>query len=110
VAMEDTIQVRCSRCKTKFRDKASRVRDGYSRQCPSCERMLFFIEGSPNKDLHDALRDAERVRKALREQQAQDAAARAAEPAPVQPSDDSDAPAVERRGFERRSYSSGRSR
>jgi len=61
VEIEETIQVRCSRCKLKFRDKARRVRDGYSRQCPSCERMLFFIDGSPNQDINQALREAERV-------------------------------------------------
>jgi hypothetical protein len=65
VSVEETIQVRCSRCKGKFRDKVRRVRDGYSRQCPSCERMMFFIDGSPNKDIGDALREAQRVRKLL---------------------------------------------
>ena len=79
---ETTIQVRCSRCKGKFRDKASRIRDGYSRQCPSCERLLFFVEGSPNQDIAHALRQADRVRKQLRreeDEQAMRPAARADE-------------------------------
>ena len=92
--IDETIQVRCSRCKDKFRDRARRVRDGYSRQCPSCERMLFFIDGSPNKDIHDALRQAERVRKLLR--QAEDE--KALRPAASAPeAEDSEAPAVSRR-------------
>lgn len=65
MGVDETIQVRCSRCKLKFRDKARRVRDGYSRQCPSCERLLFFVDGSPVKDITDALREAQRVRKLL---------------------------------------------
>jgi hypothetical protein len=68
MSTDETFQIRCSRCKSKFRDRASRVRGGYARQCPSCEGMLFFEDGSPNKDIHNALREAERVRKALREQ------------------------------------------
>ena len=77
MAVDETIQVRCTRCKSKFRDKARRVRDGYSRQCPACECMVFFIEGSPNKDVADALREAERVRKLLRLEEDEKAMARA---------------------------------
>lgn len=77
MAVDETIQVRCTRCKSKFRDRARRVRDGYSRQCPSCECMVFFIEGSPNKDVADALREAERVRKLLRQEEDEKALARA---------------------------------
>jgi len=73
VDIDDTIQVRCSRCKGKFRDKARRVRDGYSRQCPSCERLLFFVDGSPNTDINDALRKAEQVRKLLRKAEEEEA-------------------------------------
>lgn len=69
MGVDETIQVRCSRCKGKFRDKARRVRDGYSRQCPSCERLMFFTDGSPNKDITNALREAQRVRKLLREEE-----------------------------------------
>ena len=69
MGVDPTIQVRCSRCKGKFREKARRVRDGYSTQCPSCERLLFFVDGSPNKDINDALRKAEQVRKLLRKEE-----------------------------------------
>ena len=77
MAVDDSIQVRCTRCKSKFRDKARRIRDGYSRQCPSCECMVFFIEGSPNKVVADAMREAERVRKLLRQEEDEKAMARA---------------------------------
>ena len=81
MAVDDSIQVRCTRCKSKFRDKARRVRDGHSRQCPSCECMVFFVEGSPNKDVQAALREAERVRKLLRQEEDEKALARMAEAA-----------------------------
>jgi predicted nucleic acid-binding Zn-ribbon protein len=69
--IEDIVQIRCSRCKSKFRDKARRVLSGYSRQCPCCECMVFFEDGTPNKDIDEALREAARVRKALRDEEAE---------------------------------------
>jgi len=105
MGIDDTVQVRCSRCKSKFRDKARRVRDGYSRQCPSCECIMFFLDGSPNKDIHEALREAERVRKALREEEFEKIASPATSPEETDETDQ--APAVSRR-IERRSGSSGR--
>ena len=65
--MDDSIQIRCTRCKSVFRDKARRVLSGYSRQCPSCEGVLFFEEGSNDKNILQALLMAKQLRKALRE-------------------------------------------
>ena len=76
--MDDSIQIRCTRCKSAFRDKARRVQSGYSRQCPSCEGVLFFEEGSNDKNVQLALLQAKRLRKALRE--LDDAPRRAAAP------------------------------
>jgi predicted nucleic acid-binding Zn-ribbon protein len=110
MAVDDSIQVRCTRCKGKFRDKARRVREGYSRQCPSCECMVFFIEGSPNKDVADAMREAERVRKLLRQEEDEKALARAASVAEARDSDDGQAaPAGMSRRMERRVRPGGRS-
>jgi NAD-dependent SIR2 family protein deacetylase len=69
MSTDDSVQVRCPRCKAKFRDRARRVQSGYSRQCPSCDGVLFFEEGTPNNDIRDALRAAERVRRLLRDEE-----------------------------------------
>jgi hypothetical protein len=106
VGIDETIQVRCSQCKVKFRDKARRVRDGYSRQCPSCERMLFFIDGSPKQDINDALREAERVRKLLRQEQDNKAVRPAA---PAAEAEDPQAAPISRR-IDRRVREPGRAR
>ncbi|MBR0871268.1 hypothetical protein JQ633_12935 [Bradyrhizobium tropiciagri] len=65
--MEDSIQLQCTRCKNVFRDRAKRVQNGYTRQCPSCEIVLFFDEDSPNPIIKKAMRAARRARKAMRE-------------------------------------------
>lgn len=109
MGMDDTVQIGCSRCKSKFRDKARRVLSGYSRQCPSCECMVFFEDGSPNKNIHEALREAARVRKALRQEEADKTASRSVVPA-EQPDDGTDQPPViSRRRIDRRSPGRARS-
>jgi len=65
--MDDSVQIRCHRCKGTFRDKARRIQSGYSRQCISCETMLFFDDGSNDRNVQKTLREAKRVRKELRE-------------------------------------------
>ena len=100
MGIDDTVQVRCSRCKSKFRDKARRVRDGYSRQCPTCECMVFFLDGSPNKDIDAALRDAERVRKLLRQEEDEKILSPAASAADIDDAEGAPAlsPRADRRG------------
>jgi predicted nucleic acid-binding Zn-ribbon protein len=61
------VQIQCTRCKTVFRDRAGRLRDGYSRQCPSCEVVLFFAEDSPNPQVKQAMKRARLARKEQRE-------------------------------------------
>jgi hypothetical protein len=39
--MDDSVQIKCNRCKNVFRDRARRLQNGYSRQCPGCEVVLF---------------------------------------------------------------------
>lgn len=62
-----SVQIQCTRCKSVFRDRAGRLQDGYSRQCPSCEVVLFFAEDSQHPFVKRAMRDARKLRKELRE-------------------------------------------
>jgi hypothetical protein len=61
-AVDDTISICCPKCKGSFRDKAMRVLGGYSRQCPSCEVVLFFEEYTQDKDIKRAMTGAKQVR------------------------------------------------
>jgi hypothetical protein len=65
--MDDSVQVKCTKCKTAFRERARRLQSGYSRQCPCCEVVLFFDEDSAYTNIKHAMRTARRLRKELRE-------------------------------------------
>jgi hypothetical protein len=65
--MDDSVQIRCRRCKTVFRERARRVQNGYSRQCPCCEVMIFFDEDSNEPTMRKTMRAARQLRTALRE-------------------------------------------
>lgn len=67
--MDDSVQVRCRRCKTVFRERARRMQSGYSRQCPCCEVVLFFDEDSSEPTIKRSMKAARRIRAALREQE-----------------------------------------
>ena len=65
--LDDSVQVRCRRCKGVFRERARRLQNGYSRQCPTCEVVLFFDEDSHEQAIRRAMKAARQVRAALRE-------------------------------------------
>ena len=67
--MDDCVQVKCTKCKSTFRERARRLQNGYSRQCPNCEVVLFFDEDSPDAHIKRTMSTARRVRKELREAQ-----------------------------------------
>jgi hypothetical protein len=71
--------------------------------------MLFFEEGSPNKDIHDALRRAEGMRKAIRQREDEQFASRAADSEQAT-GDAEEVSGSGRRGPDRRTPSAGRSR
>jgi hypothetical protein len=65
--MDDSVQIKCTKCKAAFRERARRLQNGYSRQCPSCEVVLFFDEDAFDVNIKRAMRTARRLRKELRE-------------------------------------------
>jgi hypothetical protein len=63
--MDDSIQIRCSRCNANFRDRARRIRSGYARECPSCNVLIFFESESHEEHIKRALKAAHKMRRAL---------------------------------------------
>jgi len=77
--MDDSIQLRCSRCNSTFRDRARRIQNGYARECPNCNVLIFFESESHDEHIKRALKAAHKLRRLL-------AAAEAEKPSPVQAS------------------------
>jgi hypothetical protein len=65
--MDDTIQIRCGRCHCSFRDRARRIRSGYTRECPRCNVLIFFESESHEENIKRALKAAHRMRRLLAE-------------------------------------------
>ena len=65
--MDDSIQIRCSRCNCNFRDRARRIRSGYSRECPRCNVLIFFESESHEDNIKRALKAAHKMRRLLAE-------------------------------------------
>jgi DNA-directed RNA polymerase subunit RPC12/RpoP len=63
--MDDSIQIRCSRCNARFRDRARRIQSGYARECPNCNVLIFFEGESHDEHIKRALKAAHRMRRAL---------------------------------------------
>jgi uncharacterized C2H2 Zn-finger protein len=63
--MDDSIQLRCSRCNSSFRDRARRIRSGYTRECPRCNVLIFFESESHDEHIKRALKAAHRLRRLL---------------------------------------------
>jgi DNA-directed RNA polymerase subunit RPC12/RpoP len=63
--MDDSIQIRCSRCNANFRDRARRIQNGYARECPNCNVLIFFEGESHDQHIKRALKAAHKMRRAL---------------------------------------------
>jgi phage FluMu protein Com len=63
--MDDSVQIRCTRCKSSFRDRARRIRSGYTRECPRCNVLIFFESESHDEHIRRALKAAHKMRRAL---------------------------------------------
>jgi predicted nucleic acid-binding Zn-ribbon protein len=73
--MDDAIQICCTRCNARFRDRARRIQNSYSRECPGCNALIFFESESHDENIKRALKAAHKLRRAL-------AAAEGERPAP----------------------------
>ena len=66
--MDDSVQISCPRCRSRFRERARRLTNGFSRQCPACEMVVFFDDASPVVELRKAMLTAQKLRRSLAEE------------------------------------------
>lgn len=60
--MNDKVKVSCTRCKTRFSERASRVREGYQGQCPACGCFINFTAEAMDPSIRRAMSEARRIR------------------------------------------------
>jgi hypothetical protein len=63
--IDDKVRIKCPHCTKMFKDRASRVRDGYQVNCANCNRLLTLTRETEDPHLRRALKTAKEIRSAL---------------------------------------------
>jgi hypothetical protein len=63
--IDDKVRIRCPGCTRMFRERASRVRDGFQINCQNCSKLLTLNRDSEDPFIRRALKSAREVRAAL---------------------------------------------
>jgi hypothetical protein len=63
--MAERIKITCGRCKARFSEKASRLREGFQGQCTSCGCFITFSAESMEPNVRRAMTEARRIRHGL---------------------------------------------
>jgi predicted nucleic acid-binding Zn-ribbon protein len=72
----EKIKIKCTKCNQVFRERGSRIKNGFQTNCLHCNRLITFETSSEDPNVRKAFRAAKELRLALEE--AQHIAARAA--------------------------------
>jgi len=86
--IDEKVKIKCTKCSQVFRERATRVRDGFQTNCLHCNRLITFDSTSDDRNIRKALMNAKEVRLAV---DAERKAAREAQLAPPAP-----APVIDR--------------
>jgi predicted nucleic acid-binding Zn-ribbon protein len=79
--IEEKIRIKCTKCSSVFRERGSRIKNGFQANCPQCNRLITFDSSSEDVNVRKAFQAAKLLRIAMESE--------ASRP--------SDAPALERR-------------
>jgi hypothetical protein len=63
--IDDKVRIRCPGCAKMFRERASRVRDGFQVNCHNCSKLLTLNRDSEDPFIRRALKTAREIRTAL---------------------------------------------
>ncbi len=61
--MSDLIRVQCPKCGGTMKEKAKKIRGGYSMSCTHCSGVIVFESESNNSAIRQALSQARRLRR-----------------------------------------------
>ena len=62
--IDDKVKIRCPGCKYIFREKASRVRDGFQVNCNHCNKLITLTKETEDSFMRRALKSAREIRAA----------------------------------------------
>ena len=62
--IDEKIRIKCTKCSSIFRERGSRVRNGFQTNCPQCNRLITFDTSSDDVNVRKALRAARELRHA----------------------------------------------
>ena len=62
--IDDKVKIRCPGCKCVFREKASRVRDGFQVNCSNCNKLITLTKETEDSFMRRALKTAREIRAA----------------------------------------------
>lgn len=61
---DNRVKIRCPACTRVFREKESRVRDGFQVNCANCNRLITLSKEADDFFIRRALKDAKEIRAA----------------------------------------------
>ena len=64
MAVEDKVKIRCPGCTRLFRERASRVRDGFQINCSNCNKLVTLSKETEDPFIRRALKTAREMRAA----------------------------------------------
>jgi DNA-directed RNA polymerase subunit M/transcription elongation factor TFIIS len=62
--LEEKIKIKCTKCSSFFRERGSRIRNGFQLNCPHCNRLISFDTTSEDINVRKAFRAARELRHA----------------------------------------------
>ncbi|MDB5616609.1 MAG: hypothetical protein JWQ24_847 [Tardiphaga sp.] len=63
--VEEKIRIKCTKCNSVFRERGSRIRNGFQANCPQCNRLITFDTNSEDLNVRKAFKAARDLRYAL---------------------------------------------
>jgi DNA-directed RNA polymerase subunit RPC12/RpoP len=59
---EEKVKIKCAKCTSVFRERGSRIRNGFQVNCPQCNRLIIFDTSSEDINVRKAFQAAKMLR------------------------------------------------
>jgi uncharacterized C2H2 Zn-finger protein len=65
IMIDDKVKLKCPGCKRVFRERASKIRDGFQVNCEHCNRLITLNRDTEDPFIRRAMKTAKEVRAAM---------------------------------------------